>query len=77
VQEGEAARRARGDLEPPAPRQRLQVSTPCSDINFEFLTPSKSDCRTLRLCLVEKIWVKSYCSTFRCYLVNFVQPWIN
>ena len=32
VQEGEAARRARGDLEPPAPRQRLQVSTPaCSD----------------------------------------------
>jgi hypothetical protein len=29
VQEGEAARRARGDLEPPAPRQRLQVSTPC------------------------------------------------
>jgi hypothetical protein len=31
VQEGEAAGRARGDLEPPAPRQRLQVSTPCSD----------------------------------------------
>jgi hypothetical protein len=26
-----------------------------------------------RLCLVEKVWVKSYCSTFRCYLVKFVQ----
>ena len=49
VQEGEAARRARGDLEPPAPRQRLQVSTPCSDRHFQFLTPSKSDCRTLNL----------------------------
>jgi hypothetical protein len=29
------------------------------------------------VCLVEKNWVKSYCSTFRCYLVKFVQPWIN
>jgi hypothetical protein len=25
-------------------------------------------------CLVEKNRVKSYCSTFRCYLVKFVQP---
>jgi hypothetical protein len=31
----------------------------------------------LRVCLVEKNWVKSYCTTFRCYLVKFVQPWIN
>jgi hypothetical protein len=31
----------------------------------------------IRLCLVEKFWVKGYCSTFRCYLVKFVQPWIN
>jgi hypothetical protein len=33
--------------------------------------------KKFRVCLVEKNWVKSYCSTFRCYLVKFVQPWIN
>jgi hypothetical protein len=29
------------------------------------------------VCLDGKVGVKSYCSTFRCYLVKFVQPWIN
>jgi hypothetical protein len=27
--------------------------------------------------LVEKNWVKSYCTIFCCYLIKFVQPWIN
>jgi hypothetical protein len=31
----------------------------------------------LGLCLVGKVWVKNYCITFRCYLVKFVQLWIN
>jgi hypothetical protein len=29
------------------------------------------------LCLVVKILVKNYCSIFRCYLVKFIQLWIN
>jgi hypothetical protein len=29
------------------------------------------------VCLVEKNGVKSYCTTFCCYLVKFVQSWIN
>jgi hypothetical protein len=30
--------------------------------------------KLLRVCLLGKKYVKSYCSTFRCYLTKFVQP---
>jgi hypothetical protein len=31
----------------------------------------------VRMCSLSEKWVKSYCSTFRCYLAKFIQSYIN
>jgi hypothetical protein len=69
--------RARGESESPhrlRKRRRSQTHSPLLGLSS---LPNKGCVYFLRLCLDEKVGVKSYCSTFRCYLVKFVQPWIN
>jgi hypothetical protein len=49
----------------------LQTSTKSWHENYLLHFPQEFP-KLLRVCSVDEKWMRSYCSTFRCYLVKFI-----